>query len=205
MDEPFAAAAALASRIAAGDRAAEAELVERYGAPVSYLLRRWTRDPAAAEDLYQETFHLALRKLRAGELRDPERLSGFLRGLARNLFLHTLRRRGLREVGDPEESERLPDPAKGPLRGVLARERSALARQVLAELPVPRDRELLRRHYLAEEEKAEICAALDLPEGHFKRVLFRARRRFRELYEERLAAAAPRETAETAERGGPER
>lgn len=191
MGETVGAAADLAARIAAGDAEAEAELVDRYGPPLGYLLRRWTRDPAAAEDLYQETFRVALQKIRGGELRQPDRLAAFLRSLAKNLCIHSFRRRNLREVSDDgDRAALLPDPMRGPLGELLARERAALARKVLLDLPGPRDREILARYYLAEEDKERICTDLGLAAGHFKRVLFRARQRYRDLYESHVEAAA---------------
>lgn len=57
-------------------------------------------------------------------------------------------------------------------------------RRVLAELPSDRDREILFRFYIAEDEKDSICRDLGLTSLHFNRVLFRARERYRELYEE---------------------
>src|SRR5512147_2382635 len=59
----------LVQRIRAGDRLAEEELVSRFGEGLSFLLRRWTRERTAAEDLYQETFRLAFEKIRRGEVR----------------------------------------------------------------------------------------------------------------------------------------
>src|SRR6185369_11439053 len=72
--EPAALPGDLVRRIQAGDRQAEGELVEHYGEGLAFLLRRWTRDQDAASDLYQETFRLALEKIRRGEVRDPDRL-----------------------------------------------------------------------------------------------------------------------------------
>jgi RNA polymerase sigma-70 factor (ECF subfamily) len=51
----------------------------------------------------------------------------------------------------------------------------------LDELGTPRDREILTRVYLRDEDKTDVCAALDVDATHFNRVLFRARQRFREL------------------------
>jgi len=68
----------LVRRIVAGDPGAEAELVRRFSRALSFLLRRLTRDATEAEDLYQETFRLVIEKVRRGELREPERLPGFV-------------------------------------------------------------------------------------------------------------------------------
>ena len=52
---------------------------------------------------------------------------------------------------------------------------------MLDELPVQRDREILLRFYLNDEDKDSICAGLGVDSTHFNRVLFRAKERFREL------------------------
>jgi hypothetical protein len=54
---------------------------------------------------------------------------------------------------------------------------------MLISLPTSRDREILIRFYLDEEDKDSICSSLRLSEAHFTRVIFRARNRFRELLE----------------------
>ena len=61
------------------------------------------------------------------------------------------------------------------------RQRILAVRCLLAELKPNRDREILFRFYIEEEEKDQICAELGLSADHFKRVLYRARRRFRKL------------------------
>jgi RNA polymerase sigma-70 factor (ECF subfamily) len=178
----------LVRRIAAGEAAAEAELVERCGGVLRFLARRFTRSEADAEDLYQETLILAIEKIRHREVREPERLAGFLRALVKNLSTQQYRRRSyeaekpsghLADVADIED-ERLPSP----LGGLLHRERTDLTHRLLAELNVPRDRDVLLRYYIAEDSSARICADLEIDEDHFYRVLSRARQRYRRLWEE---------------------
>ena len=84
------AATDLVVRVRQGERSAEAELVERYNRGLRYLLRRKTRDPELAEDLLQETWAVALERLRGPSIEDPGRLAGFLCGVARHLALKAL-------------------------------------------------------------------------------------------------------------------
>lgn len=181
--------AELVRRIVSGDPAAEVELVHRFSRALTFLLRRLTRDEAAAEDLYQETFRLVIEKVRGGELREPERLPGFVSSLARNLFLGSVRRRGRQKVHEESETAEIaPDPSPGQLSRLLAQERAAIVRDVLAELKNDRDREILTRYYIADEKKEDICRDLELSDLHFNRVLFRARQRYKELFESRHGA-----------------
>ena len=78
---------------AAGDDAAFSELVRRRQAWLRSLLRRLTRDVALADDIAQQAFILAWRKL--AQLRTPGAFGGWLRSLAVNLWLQD--RRTLRE------------------------------------------------------------------------------------------------------------
>jgi RNA polymerase sigma-70 factor (ECF subfamily) len=74
----------------AGSSAAQEQIVRRYQRPVIRLIARMTRDHALAEDLAQETFVKAFRKLAAF---DPtRRLSSWLFRIAHNTALDALRR-----------------------------------------------------------------------------------------------------------------
>src|SRR5262249_32352399 len=172
----------LVRRILAGERSAEDELVSRYSRGVSIIVRRIARDASLTEDLCQETFRLVLEKVRRGEVREAEKLSGFICSLARNLAIDHFRQASRRETAEDVESTRpLSDPAPDQLSVLLEREKANGVRQVLKELKPPRDREILYRFYIAEEDKERICADLGLSSLHFNRVLYRARERFREL------------------------
>ena len=178
-------------RIAAGDREAEAELIARYSPTLQHLLRRWSRDPATAEDLVQETLGLALRKIRDGEMRQPESLGAFLHSLARNQCTQLYRRTENRtDRQAPLDEVRLPEARPGQLAGLLQREKIGLIRRVLAELQPERDRQVLYRYYIAEERAESICATFGLTAEHFYRVLHRARQRYKALFEQRIGAAA---------------
>jgi RNA polymerase sigma-70 factor (ECF subfamily) len=188
----------LVRRIRSGDPRAEEELIARFGEGLTFLLRRWTRGHSDAEDLYQETFRLALEKVRRGEVRDPERLAGFLRSLARNLSIEHYRkaaRRGSREE-EIETAAEVTNPDSGDmgqLGQLLRKEKVSLVRQLLEELGSERDRQILFRFYIAEEDKESIRSDLGLSAPEFNLVLFRARRRYRDLYERHAHLGTPRE------------
>jgi RNA polymerase sigma-70 factor, ECF subfamily len=174
----------LVRRIALGEAAAEAELVERYSRGILYLLRRLGAPPELADDFHQETFRIVLERLRKRPLDDPAGLAGFLRGTAHNLVTAERRKTARRRTeADPESLERAVHLAPGPLSTVLHEEEAAIVRKLIGELPTGRDRQLLLRFYVAEEEKEAICADLGLDSLHFNRVLFRARHRFKESLE----------------------
>src|SRR5580765_2149205 len=82
----------LVDRIRGGDGAAESELVSRYARGVRMIISRGTRDRSIVDDLCQETFRIAIEKIRRGDVRDAKRLSGFMCGLARNITIDHVRR-----------------------------------------------------------------------------------------------------------------
>jgi RNA polymerase sigma-70 factor, ECF subfamily len=174
----------LVRRIQAGDATAETELFERYSRGLLYMLRRTAGDPSLAEDLHQETFRIVLERLRERGLEDPERLAGFLHRTGKNLFLAGYRKGVRRKTdGETEGMEAVPDPAADALHEAVRQEEAALVRRLIGELETDRDRQILYRFYIAEEEKERICADLELSSLHFNRVLFRARQRFKDLLE----------------------
>lgn len=183
----------LVARIRAGDRTAETHLLERYGRGVAMILDRHTGRRPEAEDLFQETFRLTLEKLRGGELREPAKLPGFVAQVARNLAIEHYRKAARRQTDpDSDAVARATDGGKGPLRDLLAREHAALVRRVIHELGSERDRQILFRFYIAEEDKDAIAADFGLTGLQFNRVLHRARQRYKALYEARAAAVAAR-------------
>jgi RNA polymerase sigma-70 factor (ECF subfamily) len=176
--------AELARRIGAGDSAAEAQLVERYQRGVLYLLKRRTRDVDLALDLRQDTFRIAIEKLRAKEISEPERIGAFVRGIAVNLAIADARKTNRRATtADSDAVDLVADPADGPADAVASEQTRAAVRALLDDMSVPRDRDILLRFYVEDEDKESICTALGVDSAHFNRVLFRAKQRFRALLE----------------------
>src|SRR3954469_22463422 len=177
----------LVARVRAGDPRAEERIVELYGRAVAVILDRHTNGRPEAEDLFQDTFRIGLEKLRRGELREPAKLPGFLAQIARSLAIEHYRKITRRKT-DTDSDAVLTAMAAGesPLGGLLARENAALVRRVLHDLANERDRQVLLRFYIAEEDKDRISADYGLSSLQFNRVLHRARQRYKELLTERL-------------------
>lgn len=155
---------------------------------MALLLDRHTRGRDEQEDLFQDTFRLLIEKLRRGEVREPDKLPGYVAHLARNLATEHYRKAARRKT-DPAPPEDLDRPtAGGALDDLLAAENAALARAVIGELGTARDREVLLRFYLGDEDRDRLCRDLDLSSVQFHRVLHRARQRYKELYLARLEA-----------------
>jgi RNA polymerase sigma-70 factor, ECF subfamily len=174
----------LASRIARGSREAEEELVRRFARGVELIVARAVSNQSVVQDLRQDAFRIAIEKIRRGQLQDPTKIAAFVCGIARNLATTYHRRPTRAEVGDLPLTT-LADSRATPLETLLREESAVLVRTILSEMNSERDREILRRFYLLEHPKERICEDFGLTSLHFNRVLFRARERYRELYEMR--------------------
>jgi RNA polymerase sigma-70 factor (ECF subfamily) len=176
-------AAELVQKIQSGDPEAESEFVQRYRRGVMVIVAKAGRGRVPVEDLCQDVLTTAIEKVRGRAIRDPERLSGFVAGLARNVVMDYIRKEQSRGAIEA----RMPPPptvhAPEAVSQLLQQEQTAMVRAVLAELESDRDREILFRFYLADDDRERICRDLGLTAVHFNRVLFRARERFRELYQ----------------------
>lgn len=82
---------ALARRIMASgsqaDVAAESELCRRFAPRIRLYGLRHLRNEAAASDLMQDVLLMVLQKLRAGAIREPDRLASFILGTCRQVVI----------------------------------------------------------------------------------------------------------------------
>jgi len=149
-------------------------------------LTRVTRDAELASDLLQDAIVTALQKLEAGEIEHRGQLDGYVYRVALN-HLRNHRRKDKSTISGPDTLPDLVD-AEGearPGRAIEGGQFSRVVTQLLKEMTSPRDREVLIRFYLQEEDRSALCRSLALTDLQFNRVIFRARGRLRELLERR--------------------
>jgi len=89
--------AQLVGQIGSGDPGAEAEFFHRMGPRIRLYGLRHLRDPHAADDLTQQVLITTLEALRAGRLREPEKLASFVLGTCRMTVLDLRRNAQRRE------------------------------------------------------------------------------------------------------------
>lgn len=91
----------LARRIASGPggttEAEEAELYRRFASRVRLYGRRHLRDESASDDLAQDVLLLAIERLRAGEVRQPDDIGSFILGTSRMMVSSRRRAAGRRD------------------------------------------------------------------------------------------------------------
>jgi RNA polymerase sigma-70 factor (ECF subfamily) len=132
--------AALAHRIASGDAAAEAEFAALFYQRARMFAAARLRGSDASSDIAQETILAVIQALRAGRLREPYNLPGFVLATAKHLVNNHHRRtaRNPEVLGDPPDR-----PAHAGAQWMdLDAERRALLRAALLRLQ-PVDRRIL--------------------------------------------------------------
>ncbi|HET9863660.1 MAG TPA: sigma-70 family RNA polymerase sigma factor [Steroidobacteraceae bacterium] len=177
----------LSRRIREGDVSAESELIRQFEPGLRVLLRRRTGgDQGLLQDLVQETLLIVIQRLRGVGIDDPQKLAAFAAQTARNLAIASLRKTERQRTDvDSEATERKADASRGVEAQAEDIEAALAVRALLREMPQARDRLMLKRFYLEEHDKALICREMHLTEAAFNQALSRARRRFRQILEER--------------------
>lgn len=167
--------------VRAGDRDAFRLLVERHSRSIFRLAFRMTGNEHDAEEVVQETFLRAYRKL--GDFESRANFSTWLYRIAANCSYDLLERRRPQHAAAPlhdDEGEEipLPSPAPTPERLLLSAELRRRLQDAMAELtPVERSAFVLR--HFEQKSIAEIGKALDLKESAAKNSIFRAVQKMR--------------------------
>lgn len=162
----------LARRAAAGDRAAENALCARFRPRVRLYGLRHLRDEAAAADLAQDVLVAVVARLRAGGVREPDRLASFVLSTCRQLAWSTVRTERRREAMRAADAPSVPH--ESPTEP-MPRERLAHCLQALAS----RERAVVLATFYAEQPAEEISREHGLSAGNVRIVRHRALRRLR--------------------------
>ena len=164
------------------DQNADAEnfLVSHFTRPVQAKLRARLRSPELVEDACQETFLRVLKYFRSGKtLNNPAFLPRFIHVVCHRVALEILRAH-TRQSQMPENAEDPKDTALNPEARMVNEERKVLVAQVLGDLP-ERDRLLLRRIFLDQEDRDVICDEFDVDRDYLRVLVLRARGRFKNV------------------------
>ena len=132
------------------------------------------------DDLVQETFLRALRRIMADEVREPACLGAYMNGICRNILHEHYRDLGRIESMNGDEFD-VVDEAVDLDRVVLIAEIRKRVRKVLAQMDA-RERAILKAVILDERDKDEICLEHDVDRAYLRVLLHRALRLFRDLY-----------------------
>jgi RNA polymerase sigma-70 factor (ECF subfamily) len=185
--EAYASWVELVERIQSGEIDGMEELYLLFSRGIRFYLCRQL-GPQELDDKVHDTFVVVVQAIRRGELREPQRLMGFVRTVVRRQVAAHIDKvvHSRREQVELDSSSRVPDPRGNPEEAAIFRERTELLKRVLGEL-CDRDREILTRFYLHEQSQDQICTEMELTETQFRLLKSRAKARFGELGRKRLA------------------
>jgi RNA polymerase sigma factor (sigma-70 family) len=159
------------------DESAFAALVARHGAMVLRVCRRVLGDVQDAEDAFQATFLILARK--AGTLKQPEALPGWLHGVARRVALKARMKSSGRSTSDLPPCDTLPGAIPDPLTQLSARELLAIVDEEVQRLPKAQ-RSAVLLCCLEGHTQEEAARMLGWTPGSVKGRLERGRRRLQE-------------------------
>jgi RNA polymerase sigma factor (sigma-70 family) len=174
--------AALVNGIREGDEAAMAELYGIFAKGIRFFLLR-NLGPDDLDDKVHDCFVIVAQAIRNGDLREPERLMGYVRTVVKRQIAASIdvavhQRRTRADFEDSMFS--VSDWRDNPESTVMARQRMEIARKVLNGIS-RRDREILKRFYVLEQSQEQICAEMGLSYNQFRLLKSRAKARFGEL------------------------
>lgn len=176
------------TRLRGGDVDAVAAVMERYQHRLYRYLLRIVREPATAEDLFQQTWLRVMERIRSYD--SQRNFESWLFALARNLAIDHLRRYRPESLDEPLPSgdsrvELIAGAGPGGLEQLLAQERAGWLAGAMLELPLV-FREVLTLRFEEEMKLEEIAAMLSLPLGTVKTRLHRALKHLRQGLETKL-------------------
>jgi RNA polymerase sigma-70 factor, ECF subfamily len=176
----------LVKRIHCGEEAGMEELYKLFAKGIRYYLCRQL-GPQELDDKVHDTFLIVVQAIRRGELREPERLMGFVRTIVRrqvaahiDQVVHSRREELNMDVG-----VRVADRRRNPEQAAAFHQKIKFMLEVLSNLS-ERDHEILTRFYLHEETQEQICEEMELSETQFRLLKSRAKARFGEIGKRKL-------------------
>src|ERR1700761_3475840 len=179
--------ALLVDQIKAGEDTGMEHLYKLFSRGIRYYLCRQL-GPQELEDKVHDTFLIVVNAIERGDLREPERLMGFVRTVVRRQVaayieqaVHTRR-----EQADIETGITVADRKQNPEQEAMLRQKADLMKSALAALS-KRDRDILVRFYLKEQPQEQICREMELTETQFRLLKSRAKAKFGEIGRKKLA------------------
>ena len=181
----------LVERVRAGDPSGLEELYRVFSKGIRFYLCRQV-GPQDLDDKVHDLFLIITQSIQKGDLREPERLMGYVRTIVRRQVAAHIDTvvQARRNQTEMEYGMALSDSRPNPERRIMSEQNMDLAMRILNSLH-KREREVLMRFYLKEQTAEEICRDLELTETQFRLIKSRAKARFGELGKRRLERRVP--------------
>jgi RNA polymerase sigma-70 factor, ECF subfamily len=168
----------LVNRIQCGEASGMEDLYRLFSRGVRFFVCRQL-GPQDLDDKVHDIFLIVVQAIQRGDLREPERLLGFVRTIVRRQVAahidHAVQDR--REVASLEAGGGVCDIRPDPEESAIRQQCDEFIDKVLRSIS-SRDREILTRFYLMEQSQKEICRQMKLTETQFRLLKSRAKARF---------------------------
>jgi len=166
-------------KLSEGDHATEAHFAAYFGDLIQIKVTARLRSVQSADDVKQETLLRVIRNLKSGTIEHPERLGAYVNTVCNNVMLEMFRR-DKRLSQFPEDYGDVPSTQASAESLILKRERRHQVMDALDQLSA-KDRKLLRRICLEEQDKDAVCAEFGVSREYLRVLLHRSRQRLREM------------------------
>jgi RNA polymerase sigma-70 factor (ECF subfamily) len=181
----------LVARIQRGDESGMEELYRLFGRGIRYYLCRQLGHQEL-DDKVHDTFVIVVQAIRRDELREPERLMGFVRTVVRRQVAAYIDEvvHSRRDELNLDLGVRVADRRNNPEQTAAFRQKVEFMQGILQSLS-ERDREILTRFYLDEQSQEQICQEMNLSETQYRLLKSRAKARFGEMGKRKLQQKPP--------------
>lgn len=176
----------LVEQVKGGEDAGMEQLYKLFSRGIRYYLCRQL-GAQELDDKVHDTFLIVVHAIQRGDLREPDRLMGFVRTIVRRQVAAYIDEavHNRREQVELDTSHAIADRKQNPEQIAMAHQKADLMKSVLASLS-ERDREILERFYIREQTQDQICDQMHLSETQFRLLKSRAKARFGEVGKKKL-------------------
>jgi RNA polymerase sigma-70 factor (ECF subfamily) len=168
----------IVAQIHAGQDAGIEELYRILNRGLRYYLGRQLGQQDL-EDRLHEVFLIVVSAIRKGQLREPERIMGFVRTVAQRRVAADIEKltRNRKRENELSPDLNVVDQQSDPEQLAVMQQKVDLMKSVLLQMP-ERQREILVRFYRDEQTQEQICREMSLTETQFRLIKFRAKAAF---------------------------
>jgi len=158
----------IVAQIEAGEPAGVEQLYKVLQRGLRYYLARQL-GPQDLDDRIHEILLIVVRAIQKGDLREPERIMGFVRTVSRRQVAGQIEHLVQSRDKETELDTNYPiaDRKQNPEQQLIAQDKIQIMKRALAQLR-PRDREILERFYLHEQRPEQICREMSLTDTQFR-------------------------------------
>lgn len=174
-----------------GDRRTEEHFVQYFSELIHLKLRSRLNSRDAIEDVRQETFARIFVLLRGKEgVRNASALGALVNSICNHVLLEYYRSHSKSEAMEDASEMDIQSEDTDVLDVMVSKDTQKTVRQILEKLS-DRDRQLLKRIFLEECDKDEVCAEFGVDREYLRVLLHRAKLSFKSFYVKHMASSGP--------------